>query len=563
MRRAASLILCLILIFAVAVSASAVTGVSGGKIEAIVSPNGSCQVTIDLTLRLESDTSDLVFPIPSDARSITINGNSASTSSSGNIRNVKLSSVLGNVSGNFNLRLQYTLPNVVDYDSDGQLMLTLPLLSGFNHPIEGLGFSITLPANITGRPLFSSGYYHQTIESSITFITSGTMIQGTINDRLKDRETLTMTLKVPEEMFPQKSLSQWNIGVVEILMAVLAGIAVLYWIFFLRCAPFFGSRYAAPPEGYTGGELAGLLNGYGSDLTMMVFSWAQLGYILIQLQDNGRVILHKRMDMGNERDPDEVRYFRSLFGKRRYIDGTSYHYANLCRKVSKTPGNSRFLYQRASGNPTVFRGICCGIGVLGGISVGYALVGNALLGILLMALLAVFGGISAWLMQNWVKGLHLRNRPALFIGLALALLWCMLGLMAGVLNVAFCVAGAQLLCGLATAYGGRRTPLGRQVLSEALGFRRYLRKLHPKDIQRICRSDPDYFFAIAPHALALGVLKPFAKHFGKRRLSSCSYLTTGMDSHRTALEWCQVMERAANSLDLRQRRLFLERLTGK
>ena len=39
----------------------------------------------------------------------------------------------------------------------------------------------------------------------------------------------------------------------------------------------------------------------GADLTMMVFSWAQLGYLVIHLDDNGRVMLHKRMDMGNER----------------------------------------------------------------------------------------------------------------------------------------------------------------------------------------------------------------------------------------------------------------------
>ena len=317
------------------------------------------------------------------------------------------------------------------------------------------------------------------------------------------------------------------------------------------------------PEGYTGGELAGLLNGHGNDLTMMVFSWAQLGYLQIRLQKNGRVTLYKRMDMGNERDPGEVRIFHNLFGAKDSVDGASRRYATLCRKIAATPTGGRDMYKRSSGNPRVFRILCAGIGLLGGISLGYAIVGDALLGILFIAIMAVFGLVSSWLMQEWVKGLHMHNRPALLMGLALAVIWILLGILAGVVNVTACVAGAQLLGGLAAAYGGRRTPLGRQTLSEALGLRRYLKKLSKEDVQRICRNDPDYFFLMAPCALALGVLKPFAKRFGKRKLSACSYLTVGTSRHMTALEWCRIMEQAASALDNRQRRLLLERLTGK
>ena len=563
MRRFAALILCLTIVLGTAITVSAATGISGGSAEAMVSADGSCQITLDLTLRLEGDHSELSFPIPSSARNITVNGNSANTSRSGDVRNVKLSSVLGNVAGSFTIRIQYTLPNVIDYNEEDRLMMTLPLLSGFRHPISGLHFSITLPGAITGHPTFSSGYYQQTIESSIVYTTDNNTIRGSINDTLKDRETLTMTLPVEEELFPQAAQRQWSIGVVEILMAVLAGLAAVYWAVFLRSAPIIGRRSASAPEGYTGGELAGLLNGRGNDLTMMVFSWAQLGYVLIHVQDSGRVTLHKRMEMGNERDPSEVRLFHNLFGKRSYIDGTGYHYANLHRRLSASAGNVRDLYKRSSGNPKIFRYLCAGIGLLGGISIGYAMVGSALLGILFIAILAVLGAVTSWLMQDWVRGLHLRNKPALLIGLGLAVFWCILGLLAGVLNVAACMVGAQLLGGLATAYGGRRTLMGRQLLSEALGLRRYLKKLTPKDVQRICRSDPDYFFSMAPYALALGVIRPFAKRFGKRRLSACSYLTTGMDGHLTALEWCHIMERAADSLDARQLRLPLERLTGK
>lgn len=562
-RKAAAIVLALIFLISLATTVSAATGVTGGSITATITSDSACLITLDLQLHLEGSGQDLLFPVPANAKSITINGKTARTIRSGDVRNIKLSSVFGDVAGDFPIRLQYSLPGVVDYDDTGKLMLVLPLLSGFHHPIQNLSFSVTLPGDIQNGPTFTSGYYGQTIESNLDYRVSGNSISGTIINELKDRESLTLMMEVTEELFPQNPVKQWTMGVEEVLMIVLAVLAALYWILFLRSAPFIARRSTSAPEGYTAGELAGLLTGYGNDLTMMVFSWAQLGYILIHVQDSGRVTLHKRMEMGNERDPEEVRIFRTLFGKRRYIDGTGYHYANLCHKVAAGSSNARDLYKRSTGNPKVFRILCALIGLLSGISLGRAIVGDALLGIFLIAILAVVGGACAWIMQDWVRGLHLNNKTALAAGLSLAVVWSLLGAASGIWNVTTCVAGAQLLCGLATAYCGRRTILGRQIVSEFLGFRRYLKRLTPQDIQRISRSDPDYFFTMAPYALAMGVQKSFAQSFRNKQLSGCAYLTTGMDGHMTAAEWCQIMDRAVQSLDERKKRLILEQLQGK
>lgn len=563
MKKAVAALLTLIFIFSLATAVSAATAVTGGEFNATVSSDGSCLVTMEMQLHLDAGDANLVFPLPSNAKSITINGKSARTTLSGSTRGVKLSSAIGNVTGDFSIRLQYTLPETVAYNESGKLMLTLPILSGFYHPIRDIRFTITLPADFDLRPDFSSGYYNQAIESSLDYEVVGSTISGKVIKELQDRETLVMTTEVPDTVFPQNPVKQWTIGVEEILMIVLAVLAVVYWAVFLRSLPFLSRRSTVPPEGYTAGELSGLLNGYGNDLTMMIFSWAQLGYILIHVEDSGRVTLHKRMDMGNERDPEEVRIFRTLFGKRRYIDGTGYHYASLCQKVAAGSANERDLYTRASGNPKGFRILCAGIGLLSGISLGRAIVGSALLGVLLIAILAAIGGIAAWLMQDWVRGLHLNGKSSLILGLSLAGIWTLLGAIAGIWNVSLCVSAAQLLCGLACAYGGRRSALGRQTVSQFLGFRKYLKTLSPKEAQRICRTDPDYFFTMAPYALAMGVQKPFSASFKGRRMPHCSYLTTGMDAHMTAAEWSQIMERAMHSLDHRQKRLFLERFMGK
>lgn len=563
MRRLTALVLCSLLLLCLVCPARAASTASKVSLVASVAADGSCQYTVDLQLNLETAVESLYFPIPRNARGVSVNGSYARTSADDDALNVNLSSLVRGVTGTFTIRLQYTLPDLVAYNDLDQLILTLPLLSGFLYPVDVMEFSVNLPGQVTAKPIFSSSYFQQSIEEKLTYTASGTAFAGAVNTQLKDLETLTMTLEVPEELFPQEVTNQWTMGIPDVAMVVIAVIAALYWLVFLRCAPFLRRRCTAPPAGCTAGELSCALTGRGSDLTLAVLSWAQLGYILIHLEDSGRVTLHKRMDMGNERSAYENKIFRSLFGKRRSIDGSGYHYASLCRKVATTPGDIRDLYRRENGNPRLYRMLCAAIAVFGGISLGIGITGGSVLGVLLMAVLAVFGGFSAWLIQDWIKGLHLRDPFALLLAGVMSLLWLLLGAIASRLNVAACVVGAQLLCGLSWAYGGRRTYQGRYIASQILGLRAYLKKFTPQDVKLSCRTDPDFFFTMAPHALALGVGKQFARAFGPRRLSGCPYLTTGMDGHLTASEWMVIMTRAVNSLDARQKRLPLERLLGR
>jgi hypothetical protein len=243
-------------------------------------------------------------------------------SRSGDVANVNITSLVKGVTGSVTLRLQYTLNNLVDYvqlEESSKLQLNLPLLSGFSFPVDKMDFTVNLPAPVSGKPIFTSGYFQQSIEEEIHSLVSGATITGALKSNLKDQETLHMTLDVPEEVFPQNMTKQWSMGVPDVAMIVLASLAALYWLLFLRCAPLIRSRYAVPPAGCTAGELTCVLTGQGSDLTTMVLSWAQLGYILIHLTDTGRVTLHKRMDMGNERSSYEMSIFRNLFGKRSLV----------------------------------------------------------------------------------------------------------------------------------------------------------------------------------------------------------------------------------------------------
>lgn len=563
MRRIILLFLSCFLIVSLAVNVLAATSASSMTYSAAVAADGSCQVTVDMVVHMESAVNELSFPLPLKAKNVTLNGSSAKTQRSGDLLLLPLSQVLGGALGDFSLRIQYHLSDVVAY-SNSKLMMELPILSGFSYPIDAFSFTIRLPDSLEKPdPTFISGYYQQNTDANLEYTASGSMITGSSRIQLKDLETLSLSLPVTEALFPQSPTALWTVGVEEVAMAVLAGLAVIYWLVFLRCAPLRRIRATTAPEGFHPGSLGSALIGQGLDLTMMVLGWAQQGYILLHLEDSGRVTLHKRMSMGNERSPLEGRIFRSLFGKRNMVDGTGYHYALLCRKVAAMNPEIRELYLRSTGNPRVFRFLAAGIGVLGGLSLGGALAGEALLAFVVKFFFAALGGIAAWFIQDWVKGLHLRHRTGMWIRFVCCGVWLLLGVAAAEFHVAAFIVAGELLAGLAAAYGGRRTHLGRTTASEILGLRRYLRTVSPKELQRITVAHPEYFFSLAPYALALGADSTFAKLFGSKRIPACPYLTTGMDGHLSAWEWRELLQRAVTSLDARQQKLPLERLFGK
>ncbi len=563
MRRFAALLTAVFLTVLLAIPCKAANTASQAEISVSVNPNGSCLVTTDLQLHLDSAPESLYFPLPKEARSISVNGRNARTRRSGDTVEVNLSSLVKGTVGDFSVRVQYTLHNAVNYNEQSKLQLQLPLLSGFQYPINRLSLTVNLPGENTLKPAFSSGYYQQSIESEMNFSFQGNTITGSVLSPLKDKETLTMFLEVSEDVFPQDPIKQLSVGVEDVILVILACLALLYWLLFLRGLPLFRTRTTSAPEGFFAGQLGCALTGQGADLTLMVFSWAQLGYLLIHTERNGRIALHKRMEMGNERSALEVRVFRSLFAKRSIVDGTGLYYANLCRKVAASKPEVQELFRRSSGNSTPLRVLCAAMGICSGISLGIALVGDALLGILLIIPIAILGALAAWGMQTWFRGLHQSRKDLLWLGLGLAVAWALLGLICGDGKIALWSSVAQLACGLFWAYGGRRTYIGRQTAREILGLRRYLRSLSGEEAQRLTEADPEFFFDLAPYALALGVLKPFAKRFGQMQLPACPYLTSGADAPMTAEEWSKVMGKTAEALDLRQRRLPIERLLGR
>ena len=534
----------------------------------VVAGDGSCQVSCTVSIDLTEARSDLTFPVPANASGVSVNGSQVRIRKDGSIGYISLKFLSG-FTGSYTLNVHYTLPSVVtlrpeeensgEQAESGRLLLTLPILSGFSMPVESMDFTITLPMDVDAVPTFSSGYHQESIESDMDYSVNGNTISGFMTKDLLDSETLTMTLMVPSEMFTATVSTDENSPIFPLAMAVCSLLAVLYWLIFLRCRPLFRSRVTLPPASISAGEIRSRLVGSGADLTLMVLSWAQLGYLTLVRDRRNRVYLHKRMEMGNERSAFENHCFRKLFGKKRSVEGTGLHYARLFLKIADDRSNTKGQYLTKSGNTTIFRLFGVGIGLFAGAAIGAA-IGAALLKnvtwkIVMMVLFGILGALSSWCIQAGCFHWRLRGHLAVTSGLILSILWILISLLTGLSSLALYTIIAQVLIGAAAAYGGRRTGTARQSAEEILGLRKYLKSVSRKDLERILKSNPEFFFDQIPNAMALGVDKNFAKRFGRIKLVSCPDLTCAGTYPSTAAEWILLLGSTTELLDARHKKM--------
>ena len=541
------------------------------KIDSYITINadGDAMVNLTVTLHLDGSTERLSFPLPANARNITLNKASVRTDKTDAAILVDVTKLVNGLNGDFSMQFDYELPQLLTiYEEENlkdklmeekKLQMDLPMLSGFAYPVEKFSFVINFPGKILGEPHFSSVYRQSSIESVMPFVVDGNMITGSTTTELQDHDGVTMTMVVPQDMFPNVNIYQREGNPEIIPMAAFAAAARLYWLIFLRTAPLGRYRNASLPSDITAGEIGCRLTLAGGDLTMMVLSWAQLGYLLIELKPSGRVILHKRMDMGNERNLFEIRIFQDLFGSRKAVDATSYQYAKIARRVDHMIPGEKTMCKPGKGSMKVFRFLCAMVQLFCGVCVAMNMTSIRVLQVILCLILSVFGLVSAWQIQEIAYRTHLRGKIRVFIGLGLMLFWILLGLIAGQVWVPLCAVLGQWLFSYFAAYGGRRNDLNRHDAGNILGLRHYMKKISKGDLNRLCRQNPYFFYDYLPYALAMGVLKPFAKNFQDRKLDSCPYMITGIEKKQSALQWAQLIRQMADRMDYKKDRMELER----
>jgi hypothetical protein len=175
-------------------------------------------------------------------------------------------------------------------------------------------------------------------------------------------------------------------------------------------------------------------------------------------------------------------------------------------------------------------------------------------------LMAALGVFSSWLILGFTdSGLYRRKRP-LVIGLGLSMIWILLSLAAGNLSLGLWMALGLLAAGVLYGWSGRRTDFGKQLRSQVAGLRHYLSGGDKDQLKRAVAADPDYFFRMAPYAMALGVGKAFARAAGRQKLDRCPYLTAGASASLDAAQWNALLEKTADQMDARSQSLPFEKL---
>ncbi len=535
---AVALLCCLL----IAVPVMALPGVADISGDAVVASDGSCSVRMTVRVALETAQSELTFPLPADAKDVKLNGQDVALRSDEDKLQVQLPSL---PAGAHTLYLQYSLPCQVEKTKEGA-MLTLPLLSGFALPIEGLEFSVTLPGESTGQPVFSSGYHQENIR--VDAVASGNSLQAKLLEELKDHETLTLQLPVNEELFNlvvarQRTMNRWDVA-----MLVLLALAMLYFCLGLLPKITRHSRSYTAPAGVSAGEVGSCLTGCGTDLVMMVLSWAQRGYILVEQTRNGRVLLHKRMEMGNERNYHEGRIFQLLFGRRHTVDTTGVHFARLARKVAGRSPLLKQLYRPTSGNLHVFRGLCCAAGFCCGVQMipfGFWAV-----------VMGLAAAVLSYCIQSGGKCIPLRNKLPLALALGCGAVWILAGQLTHSLGRVIPMVVFQYIAGIFVAYGGKRSELGQRMLAQMLGLRRHMTGTAAFDMQLLQQKNPDYFHELAPYALAMGVDRQFARRFdSKTALPDGGWLKNAPSMN--AQQWALRLRQVADAMQTACRRQAL------
>lgn len=503
----AAAVLCCLLLCVPAQAVSTAAGISGS---ATVAADGTCLVDLTVTVQLDTARDDLTFPLPTDATDVQLGGQNVKTTISDGKQQVELPSL---PAGRHTFVLRYSLSAVVLVEEE-QLLLSLPLLSGFSLPIQQLDFSVNLPSPITGKAVFYSGYYQENIRLN-TSVTENTLVCST-NEALKDHETLRLEMEVDPGYFTVHSgslLSKWDWACLVLIL-----LAAAYYALTLLPKFYRRSRSYTAPEGITAGEVGCCLTGSGTDLSMMVLSWAQLGYLQLEVDKRGRVLMHKQMEMGNERSYHEGRIFQILFGRRTTVDSDSNHFTRIHRKVAGRSPLQKQLFRPFSGDVRIFRALCCAAGLCSGAQLG----GRS---ILLAILLGLVGLVLSFGIQSGCKCIPLRSKLPLLVAMICGSVWILLGSLLDKMGEAVPMVLFQFFVGALAAYGGKRSQLGQRVLTQLMGLRHHMLNGGKFELQQLQQKNPNYFYEMIPYALAMGIDRKFARRFdSKTPLPECLWL---------------------------------------
>ena len=541
MRRITIVILSLVLLFALVVSVSAAENrITSLTQEIVVNEDGTATVTATAVVEFATSPEVFLFPLNSSASNINASGASYSTTSDGGVTYVRFTNSHG-FTGSQSFVCSYSLPRDVRVTSDGQRFHICLIEGGWkDYQIDSYSAVLTFPAPVTFRPSLSGSYYVDDIEGYLHIESNENELAISSATPLRDRETLEMSLDFAPGSFSLRHQPGRTTSFNKIAFFVLLAAALAYWFFFLRERPLLPASQQSAAMETTAGEIPCQLYGELPDIAATLAHWGNLGYIAIHRNARGRIILKKRMDMGNERKPAEQKLFAAIFRAGPVCDLQGQRFRSVSGSASSVLRAAwiRRIFTNKSGSPFLLRAIVLLAGFFVCLTVFDVILPARAIRWLLLPILSVFGTLLCYFVQRGADAItrrHLILRLA--VGGASALLLFLFASSAGAVSLMLLNLLVQILCVLVTMFGGRHTDFGRDLVCQNLGLRRFLRKLDRDNLHRLNAQDGQFFYRMLPSAEVMGVGRAFAKRFGQWRPEPCIWLTDAMRRPDSAEEF--------------------------
>lgn len=511
------------------------------RAQCVVDNHGQAKITVSVDMTIPTGMTTLDLPIGSGA------GGLVSAMNCKRVRTeegfaLRLRDEAG-ISGNRTFVFSYSLGQVIRDAGEGQRLSLEVIAPGWQWPMESAAFTVNLPAPFEGTPAYEGGYHADLVDDYWTFETGETSITGLSGESLLDHDDLQITLDLPAGYVTvRNTLAGW---LSLLLIAALALAGGAYW--YLRLFSPLPTVYlhTTPPRDAGAGDLPLIHSAASPSLPVQLTEWAALGYVHIRMGKKGRVRVLRTAPMDWSRSRLEIWAYQNLFANENVCSCGGRRFAGLCRRYEELAGSwwRRKLFSRRGGSPLLLR-------VLAAAAVAVAAMGTVLAAPLfgtarvILLVLAVPVGFAAGIVVQQGPLAYVR-RNWIWVSVSGAVLLVMLiaaRALGGFLIMAAAMA-LQLLAGMGIVRGGRRSKFGRTILSQTLGFHRYLAHVDQKELGVRLREDSQFFYHMLPFAEAIGQGQTFANGFGEIRLGPCPWLHGLRNPPRTAGAFYEVYRR--------------------
>lgn len=547
LRKLVCFLLCCILLTACAAAAD--LAVSQLNTKCTVQENGDLEITQEVTLQVAAQVQEITLPVGTNVTRASVSDPSATLRQTDGCTYATLRSETG-FSGKLTVVLSYLKRAVVEPEENGQHFAAELVCGLWELPSERYSFSVVFPKDLAGKPTFRSGYYGEDVEDRLTVKTEGRTVSGILRGGLMNRESFSMEMRMEPGYFAgvvrPAGVTPW---ILAVLMLALCGLGVFYWFRFLRSGRLRPSARTLPPDGITAAELPFLLCGEKPDFSLLLFEWAAEGYLTITQNRSGRITIAKSMPMRSERRDMEQRIFQELFSVSDSIDAGSARFRKVSAAASRLLRNYwvRIAFARDSGNPWILRvlaSIVSAIAMLNTMNTLLPLTGARWV---LLAVAFVAGAVCGTLIWYGVIRSAVRDRLWFGLGIAAFILMFLLSRTGGFLLMLLALA-ADVLAGIATTCGGKRTASGSDVIEQCLGYSRFLGHVEEEHLQTMIEQDPIYFYRVILYAIACGAERHVAQKAATSVLERCEWFTAPDGTSTVAPEFCRQLLELRKSL---------------